>query len=415
MIKEIFATRKKMTKLSVTNNEITAVLRSDSVKTGLRLYADGCIGIAGAIGAYDENELVGKAKNMLKYKVTYDCKPAENISKKIDLSDRFTLNDEQFIKTSAELLDALKAKYPSFSYSNIIRYVENETSLKNEHGADLAFIDKYVSLELVMKHKSSANLMDGFAINVTRMYDFDDAFRVASEVCEVYEEKSDFETEEKIPVVFLEDHGTFLGKFMSDLHGERFGTNTSLFSGKTGQKLFSDKFSLFVDRNPVDTYDCFFDGEGTTLVNDKFILIENGVLKAPYSSKKVAKKYNLPVTSSASMVYDAVPSTEPSGITVASSGKTIKELLGGKKGVYVVSAGGGDFTAQGEYASPIQTAYYFDGEKLCGRLPQLAMSSNVFDMFGDDFIGRSTDGYSKNNPFTYLAVNMTVKKIGGHM
>lgn len=414
MIKETVTEKKKITKLSIVNNKISSVLKADDVKTGLRLYSDSCIGIAGAIGDYDENELYNRARNMLKYKIPYEPKPSADNVRTLDLTDKFTLGDDKFIRISEEFLEILKEKYPDFSYSNVIRFTETETSIKNDNGTDLLFKDKHIALELIMKHKNSANLMDGMGFNLTRMYSVDECLKAASETCEAYIEKIDLPIESEMPVVFLYDFPV-MTKFITDLNGESFGTGTSLFSGKLGDKIFSDDFSMNIDRNPLNKYECFFDGEGTTLENDCFPLIENGILRSPYSSKKIAERYNLPITASASLNYDSVPDTAYEGINVKESNNTIKELLGGRKAVYVIDASGGDFTPQGEFASPVQIAYLFDGEKLLGRLPQLSINSNIFDMFGKDYIGVSKNGYTNNQPFKYFALNMKVKKIGGHI
>lgn len=417
MIKEIITLRQKTAKLSVVNNNITAFLKADDVKTGIRLYSDSCIGIAGAIGAYNENELIDKAKHMLNYKIPYEPAPTENNVREWDLSNEFELSDEEFINTSTKFLDAMKKKYPDFHFSNIIRFVEEEKSIKNDAGTNLLFRDKNVTLELLIKYKGSANLMDGVALNITRMYSFDECFKIASETCDVYKEKADFEQEKVMPVVFLYERQMILQKFLTDLFSERYATGSSLFSGKAGQKLFADNFSLYIDRSSKESYNCFFDGEGSMLENDCWNLIQNGILISPYSAKKAAKRYNLPSTASAGFIYDDVPDTSlnESDIKILSSGKTIKELLDGREAVYVICASGGDFTMQGEFASPVQIAYLFDGEKITARLPQLAISSNIYDMFGKDFIGSSNNGFTENHPFRYLAMNMTVKKIGGHI
>jgi len=415
MTKEIITNKTKMTKLSITNNEISAILKSDDTKTGLRIYSDGYIGIAGAIGKYDEGELIRQAGDMLRYQVPYACAPTENTVRSMDCSSQQELSDEDFIEISTRLLDTLKARYPSFTYNHIIRSVENETSLRNDCGTDLTYKDKYVSLELLVKHKNSKNLMDSFAVNLSRIYSFEDAYSIASCFCDAYEEKIDFDQECKMPVVVLTEHEMFLGKFYTDLHGKQYGTNTSLFSGKTGEKLFHEQFSLQVNRNPLETYSCFFDGEGTMTEDNACRLIDNGVLKMPYSTKRIARKYNLPLTSSASLAYDAVPDAVTDGISIVPGDQTIRQLLQGRKAIYVIIASGGDFTAQGEYATPVQTAYLFDGDKIYGRLPQLVLTSTVYDMFGKDFVGVSADGNSKYNPFKYLVMDMNVKKIGGHI
>ena len=412
MTTEIYKVRSKKTTLSVTNNTISAINKSDTEKTGFRIYDNGCIGVAGAIGKYNENQLADRAKHMLKFKIPYDCEPASDISRTEDLSDSFTLTDEDFVRSSGEVLAMLANEYPRFSFSHKIFYDESETQLSNDRGAGLSCRDKSVQFEMLVKHKASKSMMDGIGAATIRGFDKDAIFSSLSEICACFEDEVS-PPEEKMPVVILINQEFQLQKFLTDLNGRAMGTNASLFSGKLGQKLFADHFSLCVQRGPREHYQCFFDAEGTVLPDDRFFLIENGVLKSPYSSKKTAKQYGFEITGSAGGEYDSVPDTSYGSIGVQPGDKTIKELLGGRKAVYVVFASGGDFTSQGEYASPVQSAFLFDGTSLLGRLPQLSIRSNVFDMFGKDFIGVSSDGNNPHCPYKYLAIDMNVSSIGG--
>jgi PmbA protein len=69
------------------------------------------------------------------------------------------------------------------------------------------------------------------------------------------------------------------------------------------------------------------------------------------------------------------------------TGKDLKTLLGGQPGIVILLAAGGDFTPQGDYATPVQLAMLCDGERLIGRLSEFNLSSNVYEMFGNGFRG----------------------------
>ena len=62
-------------------------------------------------------------------------------------------------------------------------------------------------------------------------------------------------------------------------------------------------------------------------------LIENGRIISPYTDKKTAHKFNLPLTGSASGEYDKVPPLSPRNFKVEASDKTLKELLKGQLAV----------------------------------------------------------------------------------
>ncbi|MEW6711751.1 MAG: metallopeptidase TldD-related protein, partial [Candidatus Riflebacteria bacterium] len=120
-------------------------------------------------------------------------------------------------------------------------------------------------------------------------------------------------------------------------------------------------------------------------------LIENGRIVRPYTDKRTALQYNFENTGCAGGAYDSVPSLGTCNLEINHSEKTLKELLGGRHGILVAIASGGDFTSDGQFASPVQVAYLTDGENLLGRLPELTISGSIFDFFGENLIGVSSD------------------------
>ena len=159
----------------------------------------------------------------------------------------------------------------------------------------------------------------------------------------------------------------------------------------------------------------FFDAEGTVNDDHRCTLIRGGVLVAVRTDKKNAAKYGLPLTGSARGEYDSVPTlgSPPSdlpSLQIASTGKTMKELLDGRKGFLVWIASGGDFAPDGHFETPVQLAYLFDGEKLLGRLPELSISSHLYDMLGQDFIGVSSDSLTSLSKLDVIAMNMKVRR-----
>ena len=184
----------------------------------------------------------------------------------------------------------------------------------------------------------------------------------------------------------------FTGFFSKHLDGEELARGTSLLTGKVGEKLFADDFTLaHVVSDEEAWFNPFWDGDGCVFENDELVLIENGVIKTGYADKKTAKKYNVKHTGPAYQDFTDVPG--PGGLTlkIKRSGKTVKELLGGRVCVVPVDYTSSGFNEKGEYTMVIQNSMLFDGEKVLGRLPEFKISTNIFDLFGKDFIGVSSD------------------------
>ncbi|WP_026477437.1 metallopeptidase TldD-related protein [Alkaliphilus transvaalensis] len=411
MLKEKYISKVKETSVNVVQSRIESVRKKEIVKTSLRLYKDGYIGCSGAIGKYDEKELEAKAAEGFNNKISYHYELKGNLSRREDLRGEI-IREEQIIEEFEGLLREIRKEQPDFYFSNKLKIREHEYQMINDNGLDLSYLDKAVEVSLIFKEKSSINIMDGFVGFDGRKYNRKLTVDLVNQICGAYKNKVDLPKKEKIPVIFSTGEEIIYRKLMQDLNGNIFGTGSSILSGKSREKLFNDGFSLYQTKNFEDTTLVpFFDAEGTVNHNDRFALIENGVFIAPYTDKKVANKYNLPLSGAATAQYDGVPTIGYPNLKIKESAYTAKELLGGQLGVLVMVASGGDFTPQGNFGSPVQLAFLFDGEKMIGRLPELTISSNLFDMFGKDFVGVSKDTIGPLSNERYFVTEMNVSKI----
>ena len=88
--------------------------------------------------------------------------------------------------------------------------------------------------------------------------------------------------------------------------------------------------------------------------------------------------------------YQDIPKNGWMNCTLKDTGKSPKEILqeaGKQYAILPLLFSGGGFKEDGTYAMPVQASYLTDGEKILGLLPPFTMRSNMFDMFGKDFIG----------------------------
>lgn len=409
-MKEFYSINSKQTSLNIAGSVVESVREKNILKTGLRVYEDGFIGVSGAIGDFDAGELEKRARAALKARVEYPYEITADAQKDVFV-DKEIIRKECFVNEIEEVLEYLRKNQSDFIFSNKINISTLTASLKNEKNLDLNYKDSALAFELVFKEKSSSNIMDGFIGFEDRRYNKKDLLNMADGVLNAYKNKLDFK-EGTYPVVFATIDDTPLIKFMSDLNGRVFGTGASLFSNKIDKKIFNDTFTLYNTMNPEDV--ClvpFFDSEGTINKNYKFPLIENGVLKAAYTDKKTAAMFSLPYTGSAVCEFDSIPQPGFTKLKVRECEKTAKELLGGDMGIMVVVASGGDFTPDGNFAAPVQLAYLYDGEKFIGRLPEVQVSSNVFEMYGNGFRGLSKNSIFPLGNIKAMIMDMNVTRI----
>lgn len=409
MIREKYVSSIKELSVNVSRSRIDSIKRKAIEKTGLRIYDGGCIGYAGAIGRYDAAELEKSAINTLKNGISYPWEPAGSLELEEDLSPGAP-NEDVLLGEFEKLLDTLRETQPDFIFSDKLKLIEQDIRLTNDNGLRLHFKDRYIDMELSFKEKTSINIIDGAIAFSGRTYGHEALLKDFNEVCNAYKNIVELPEGERLPVVFTTQDKLPMLQLLQDLNGSNFGSSSSLMSGKTGQKLFNGCFTLYQTNDPAELPTAFFDAEGTVNRDYSYSLIESGVLVSPYTDKRTAARYGLPLTGSAWAEYDSVPTLGHPNLKIKESGKTAKELLGGEPAILVMIASGGDFTPAGDFATPVQLAFLFDGEKLIGRLPELNISSNVFDMFGNSFRGVSSDTINPLSFYRYLIMDMKVSK-----
>jgi len=390
-MKQTYKVHNKETTVRVLNTEVSAVRKKDIVKKAVRVIEDGFIGISGGIGNVDENELAQKAKENLSIQIpyAYDLEP---IRQEEVIIDDCTLTQENLMSTVEKIMTFFKEEYSEFDFSETAKLIESEVTFVDERGTNLKYKDTHVDLGFLMKEKALANLFDGFVGYSGRNYDHDKFIESSRMVLDAYRNKLDMPEEEELPIIIM-DKSIFHGKLMMELQGEKYGSGSSLLTGKIGNRVFNEKITVAQNFNPKTAHRPFFDMEGVVNENFKYDLVDKGVLKACYTDKKVAKEYNLANTGSASGAYDDVPSLGATSISLDVDSDDLLSTV--KKGIIIVIAAGGDYTPDGAYATPVQKAFLFENGKIQGTLPEFQLKSHLFDMLGDDYIG------TFNSPFYF--------------
>lgn len=403
-MRELFQRTIRETSLNITRWTVDSIRKKTITKSGCRIYQDGVLGIAGTLGEPDESTWAEAEANLAE-RIPYPYAPASGVKRSRDLREE-TLDEARLTAELEICLEICRQRYPNLVLSNKIILMETEYRLTNETGTDLHYRDQYTYIALLVKHIDSVSVFDSIVGTVHRKFDRDVFLKNSDDLLGGFEKPAALPAIEK-PLIVISPN-EILGKLETELSGRKMGRGASIFTGKTGQPLFSEQFSLYRDTSEANFDEPFFDMEGTTLEHDRLALIDRGVIRMPYADKKTASEFGLALTASAGGAYDDVPTLACGALTIGSDGRTLKELLQGEPGILVCVTAGGDFTSEGLFASPVQMAYLTDGERILGRLPEFSVSGSIYDIFGQDFIGVSTD-----TPFSHqhlTVVRMKVKK-----
>ncbi|KAF1080050.1 MAG: hypothetical protein GQF41_3726 [Candidatus Rifleibacterium amylolyticum] len=397
----------KQTSLSIVQNSISAIRRKNIQKTGCRVIKNNKIGVAGGLGKVKDEELFARAENALEYGVEY---PVE-ISSNRQLQDRLnelSLDDSQICAAVEHVLDELKRRHPDFAVSNKVNYSNASLRLTNDAGLSLSHSDSYISWSFALKSSSSTGIMDTFFGIVDRKLEPEKVIEATSAIINAYNNKIELPAGE-LPVIIHQSALTRL--FQRDLNGKIVGNKASLLQQKFGQKVFADNFSVEIANDPVETFSPRFDSEGAICEDSLRWLIKDGVILRPYTDKRTALRYGFDHTACGEGGYDSVPSLAGCNMEIQHSGKTLPDLLPEGHGILIAIASGGDFTPDGKFATPVQVSYLTDGVKLLGRLPELTIKGSLFDFFGRDFIGVSSDKLYLSGNERMLVTRLAAQKL----
>jgi PmbA protein len=412
MIKEQIHQLKESTILHIQKTRIHSIQKKSIKKTGMRVYHAGHIGVAGAVGEYIEADLERKALEMLKMDVPYQPEPT--MDKKHNLFfNRPVFDGADFIADMENLLSKLESRFPEFAFSHTINLNDYNYTMNNDAGLSLHWIDHFMDLQFLFKHEKSVELIDGHLSCTGRHYDLETFLEYCQEKLNAYLHPIELAQEKQYPIIFSSDFLTLFIKFMQDLNGRNMATKGSKLHDKIGTKLFNENFTLYQSRNSENLMIPFYDAEGTFHPDSdyKLPLIQEGRFLHGFTDKRTAMEYGLFHTGSASSDFDGIPTLNSPYFEVQSGTKNLSEILEGRDAIYVDMASGGDYTPNGEFATPVQSAYLVKGGHLIGKLGGLQINSRLEDMFGKDFVGVGSEPLFPLNSEKPIVINFNVKKM----
>ena len=405
MEKEFLTTTAGSVTLNVTAGKIDSYRRKDETQNTVRVYKDGKIGVAGSLGEADWDALTASAEAALSNGIPYPCSLDAN--KEALHTAEEIIPSEEFLPTMQRLLDRISDACPRFGISNKIKLFNFKSSYKNTAGADLSASDSALSVSLIFQNKGAGNLFDcGFEVT-TKSYDEDAIVSDCKQLHDAFYTPVDIEAG-KYPVLF--GPGEFFGIALQHFVGELYASGASLISGKLGQKIANETLTLCDDRDPRTCHGAtFFDAEGRVAPDYRQPLVEKGVLTNVLVSKNSAAMFGLPSAATSGAAYDGVPSITFNGFHLAKTHETIAEMIPGKA-IFVAMASGGDMTPDGHFATPVQLAYLVENGEIVGKLPELNISGDFFDIIGDDYIGCAPASMFRAMNDSVMAVNAQVTK-----
>lgn len=367
--------------------------RSREITRGsVRLYENGKIGIAGALGEFDEEGLTQEAKKRLDMGVVYTASPTADKHEEREYIET-DMDAYDFLWEVEEMLGEQNRRFPDCSFVHDIRYISESRHLRNTVGLDLYHKARYFEFYLTLKRKDSENVKDGTLSFRLPSFDKRAALDALRMLCDGLGQKP-CAPEGRIPVLFFFNDPLYNKTLWETLNGISYGSGSSLYAGRMGEKVFADGLTLYQSRNRKDQFfNAFFDMEGTTNPEDRCLLIESGVFRMPFTDKMTATRFFLPLTGAAQAEYDSVPSMDYPHLAYQPSEHSLSELLSQSqrensgRALIALQPTGGDFSSDGHFSLRLQTGLWYDETGCDAPVHNISLTTEIHKMLGDDWIG----------------------------
>ena len=390
MEKEYLINKSNEITLNITDGKVDSYREKDETQCTVRVYEDGKIGVAGALGDADLQALEAQAIAKLSDGIPYPCKLNKGVKKSV-IRDKAIVAEQDIVRVSKRLAKKVAAVCPRFLVNGKTQSSKISGSYKNSQGTELAYENHAFQAVFQLKDRDSSNILDAMYVASVPTYGKVTENKIVGDMQTLHDayfgEKVTL-PDGKYPVIV----GVYdvLGHILKDFIAEYYVSGGSLFSGKLGEKIFHENLSIAVDRNPVtNRVSAFYDAEGEIAPNYRAAIIDKGVFKNVLNSKNTSTMFQLPLAKTAGAPYDGVPSIALPGLSLNRTAPDLKTMLGAEKAIYVAITSGGDITTEGVVGMPVQLAFLVENGKITARLTDFAASGNIKEMLGDDFVGVS--------------------------
>jgi PmbA protein len=407
MIKETLAYQSVGISIGIANSRVKLIRKNNIAKEVVRIYEGDYMGMASAVGEHADEDLEQKAMISLERAVPYNADPcSESVLKKTHEGKEFGVNS--LTAYSEEILSSLRSDFPQFIFSGKINHDTLTFGMENDVGLDLCYRRINTEVGVIFKHRGAGNIFDGSVICCGAEVDAPGFLKEACRTLRAFKKPLSQALTGRQKVVFkgIEE---FAFTFRRNCTACSYFSGSSLFSGKLRKKIFSKRFSLLDTRNYQQYRVEPFDMEGVVRSEPEVYLVEGGTLQNVVADKRDAKRYKTTATGSAVGDIESMPTTGINRMIVKATAVDLKTILGDETAIYVCESHGSNCTASGDFAIPVQLSFLINGKgKLLGRLPQLTLVGNIFQIFGDDYMGATEEKAGCYTEENFVVTHMTV-------
>ncbi len=374
---EVYQSRSLSRPVSFEANRLKQLESSQSEGTALRLWREGCPGLAVAYGKVEPEALVEKAIaiSQLNPPETIEIGSARTeihppVGKEIGV--------KELIEIGKEAIAQIREIYPEVLCNAEFECETDITTLINSQGLHCEYTDISLSYSLGVEWVRGEDFLGVYDGEYTR-----DRLNTETVIQQILQRIQWAESNVsppvgKIPVVFTPDAATMLWATVSDaLSGKRVVEGSSPWSELKGELVVSDRLTLSQqpDRKP---YECPFDDEGTPT---KFLsLITQGRLEQFYSDRATGRILGTGSTGNGFRPsLGRYPTPDLVNLLVEPGQGSLIDLVSQLDlGLIVDQMLGDDADISGDFSINLDLGYRVEKGKIVGRVKDTMVAGNIY-------------------------------------
>ncbi len=386
---DILSIEEQATTLKIAGNEVSSRKKSNIQRYGVRRFENEKVFQTSRLGKATTDRLIADTKEWggLGSDHLYGFSPAHKEDRTSDSVNSSVLESfEEGLKTLVRL-------HPDFIFSGRCTAQNNTTSMQSSYGLDLKTSGGICDWYYMYQRKGSSNMMDGYFGDTSSKTNIHDLIERHSKFLNV-QGKTVKIANGRMPVLLV-DNQEPLKKLIESFYINKYEEGAALYSGKLGEKLFSDKNSL-VD----NSYDAssgnfnFFDGDGIVR-NEDLKLIDQGRFVSTISDLRFSKKFGKTSTGNGLRAYNRGTNLSLKSLRFAKGKIPWQSIINNlDRCLVAMVAAGGDSNDLGEYSTPVQIGYILEKGEIVGQAPQVTIKTSVDKYLGKDLIDVSSDGFT---------------------
>jgi PmbA protein len=387
---EVFFIENEVTKVGFEANILKSAEVEETRGVALRVVADGRLGFAASSDLKTEDRLIANALESARYGDALPLRfPGPQPGAAVTIFDeRVTaLSIERLVEIGQEMVDLVRRVEPDAHVNVNLERGVRRTEVRNSPGAQAAVIQSPLEIILSVERVRGDDVLIVYDFFSTTIWD-DEYLHIARKIARKLELARELTTIHSgtMPVLFSPTGATVLGlPLMLGLDGKNVYRRVSPMAGKVGGKLFDSKLTV-VDDPTLDGRpgSAPYDDEGVP--RRRSVLIEEGVVRSFLYDLKTATQAGVESTGSGSRGLFGPPGPSPSNLILASGEVSFADILADvQEGLLVdtpLGLGQGN-AISGAFANTLGLAYKIERGKIVGRVKDVSIAGNVYDVLGD--------------------------------